>query len=200
LSAEAAAATVVVDPDAFSQILINLVDNAVKFSAKAELKVVDVGCRLGPQGRVVVSVRDYGPGVPKDQMRKIFRLFYRVDSGLSRETLGTASARPGAPARRGDGRCRRRRKPRAGAEFSVRLPCRRRSEATGPDLPDRGLGTRGERLGDGVQRAFAESGRDLSAPIFRRGEQLPDLLDDGRAVELPAADRTERDPPCLSTR
>jgi len=121
--AEAAAATVVVDPDAFSQILINLVDNAVKFSAKAELKVVDVGCRLGPQGRVVVSVRDYGPGVPKDQMRKIFRLFYRVDSGLSRETLGTgiglALVRQLAEAMGGAVDVANR---EPGAEFSVSLP------------------------------------------------------------------------------
>jgi signal transduction histidine kinase len=88
-SPEAAEAIVAVDPDAFSQILINLVDNAVKFSAKAPHKVVDLACRLSARGSVVVSVRDYGPGVPKDQMRKIFRLFYRVDSGLTRETLGT---------------------------------------------------------------------------------------------------------------
>lgn len=88
-SPEAAEAIVAVDPDAFSQILINLVDNAVKFAAKAEHRVVDITCRLDAQQRVVIGVRDYGPGVPKDQMRKIFRLFYRVDSGLTRETLGT---------------------------------------------------------------------------------------------------------------
>jgi len=86
---EAATAVVEVDLDAFAQILINLVDNAVKFSAKAERKVVDVTCRLAPRDQVVFSVRDHGPGVPKDQMRKIFRLFYRADSGLTRETLGT---------------------------------------------------------------------------------------------------------------
>jgi signal transduction histidine kinase len=86
---EAAGAVVEVDTDAFSQILINLVDNAVKFSAKAEPRIVDITCRLDAQQRVVIGVRDYGPGVPKDQMRKIFRLFYRIDSGLTRETLGT---------------------------------------------------------------------------------------------------------------
>jgi signal transduction histidine kinase len=87
--AAAASATVEVDPDAFSQIVINLVDNAVKFSARAEHKVVELGCSAAPKDRVVVRVRDYGPGVPKAEMRKIFELFYRVEGGLTRETLGT---------------------------------------------------------------------------------------------------------------
>ncbi|EGV19318.1 sensor histidine kinase [Thiocapsa marina] len=87
--AQAAAAVVLVDEDAFSQILINLVDNAVKFSADAERKQVDIGCRLADRGTLVFWVRDYGPGVPPAQMRKIFRLFYRVDGGLTRETAGT---------------------------------------------------------------------------------------------------------------
>jgi two-component system phosphate regulon sensor histidine kinase PhoR len=131
--AEAGDAIVAVDPDAFSQILINLVDNAVKFSAKAELKVVDVGCRLGPQGRVVVSVRDYGPGVPKDQMRKIFRLFYRVDSGLTRETLGTgiglALVRQLAEAMGGTVDVANR---DPGAEFSVAFPRSRQATTDAP--------------------------------------------------------------------
>ena len=38
---------------------------------------------------IAFSVRDYGPGVPKDQMKKIFRLFYRTESELTRETVGT---------------------------------------------------------------------------------------------------------------
>jgi signal transduction histidine kinase len=87
--ADAAAAVVSVDADAFSQILINLVDNAIKFSAGAERKAVDIGCRLADRSTLVFWVRDYGPGVPPDQVRKIFRLFYRVDGGLTRQTAGT---------------------------------------------------------------------------------------------------------------
>ena len=34
-------------------------------------------------------VRDYGPGIAKDQMQKIFKLFYRVENELTRETVGT---------------------------------------------------------------------------------------------------------------
>jgi signal transduction histidine kinase len=77
------------DPDAFAQILINLVDNALKFAAKAEVKVVEFGCQARRGGAVEFRVRDYGPGVPRDQLKKVFRLFYRADGALTRETLGT---------------------------------------------------------------------------------------------------------------
>jgi signal transduction histidine kinase len=77
------------DPDAFAQILINLVDNAVKFSAKAQVKQVEIGCEQLRGGAVRFRVRDYGPGVPRDQMKKVFRLFYRAEGALTRETLGT---------------------------------------------------------------------------------------------------------------
>jgi signal transduction histidine kinase len=65
------------------------VDNALKFSAKAEKKVIDIRCRQISDGSVQFSVRDYGPGVPRDQMKKIFKLFYRSENELTRETVGT---------------------------------------------------------------------------------------------------------------
>jgi two-component system, OmpR family, phosphate regulon sensor histidine kinase PhoR len=122
--AEAGAAMVSVDEDAFSQILINLVDNAIKFSARAERKAVDIGCRLADRGTLVFLVRDYGPGVPQAQMRKIFRLFYRVDGGLTRETAGTgiglALVRQLAEAMGGTVDVVNR---EPGAELSVSFPC-----------------------------------------------------------------------------
>lgn len=77
------------DTDIFTQIIINLVDNAIKFSAKAEVKTVDIGVRLQGNDEAVFSVRDYGPGIPRNQMTKIFRLFYRSGNELTRETAGT---------------------------------------------------------------------------------------------------------------
>ncbi len=82
-------ATINIDEDCFAQIIINLVDNAIKFSRDADNKAIDVSSKLSGDGRVVFSVRDYGPGIPKDQMKKIFELFYRSESELTRETVGT---------------------------------------------------------------------------------------------------------------
>ena len=86
---DAEAVTIEADPDWFIQIFINLVDNAIKFSAGAEQKVIDIGCQRLRDGSVQFSVRDYGPGVPADQMKKIFKLFYRSENELTRETVGT---------------------------------------------------------------------------------------------------------------
>jgi len=87
--ADAGQAIIQADPDWFIQIFINLVDNAIKFSAAAEQKVIDIGAQQLRDGGVQFSVRDYGPGVPGDQMKKIFKLFYRSESELTRETVGT---------------------------------------------------------------------------------------------------------------
>ncbi len=78
-----------IDTDWFLQIFINLVDNAVKFSANSQTQCVDIDYRQLRDGRVQFSVRDYGPGIASDQMKKIFRLFYRSENELTRETVGT---------------------------------------------------------------------------------------------------------------
>ena len=86
---DAGQAVIQADPDWFIQIFINLVDNAIKFSAGADQQVIDIGAQRLRDGSVQFSVRDYGPGVPADQMKKIFKLFYRSENELTRETVGT---------------------------------------------------------------------------------------------------------------
>ncbi len=78
-----------IDTDCFAQIIINLVDNAIKFSEHADNKTIEISSNLTSDNQVRFSVRDFGPGIAKDQMKKIFQLFYRPESGLTRETVGT---------------------------------------------------------------------------------------------------------------
>ena len=78
-----------IDEDCFAQIIINLVDNAIKFSKDAEERVIEIRSSVTSLQQVLFAVRDYGPGVPRDQMKKIFELFYRSESELTRETVGT---------------------------------------------------------------------------------------------------------------
>jgi len=112
-----------VDADAFAQIVINLVDNALKFAAKGERRALEIGAAPHGANAVVFTVRDYGPGVERAQMQKIFRLFYRPGSELTRETLGTgiglALVRQLARAMGGDADVVNR---EPGAEFRVTLP------------------------------------------------------------------------------
>ena len=80
---------ILADADCFIQIIINLVDNAIKFSAKSEQRQIDINCQTLRNNQVQFCIRDYGPGIKKDQLRKIFSLFYRTENELTRETVGT---------------------------------------------------------------------------------------------------------------
>lgn len=81
--------TVDLDLDIFSQIIINLIDNALKFSAKSDKKIIDVIVRINRNNDVCFVIRDYGPGIANSQLKKIFELFYRTENELTRETTGT---------------------------------------------------------------------------------------------------------------
>jgi signal transduction histidine kinase len=74
------------DPDAFSEVVANLLSNAYKYSPPEKLIVLT----LGPlRGRVVLAVEDNGPGIPARERRHIFEQFYRADDLLTREVEGT---------------------------------------------------------------------------------------------------------------
>jgi len=76
------------DRDAVSQILVNLVDNAVKYAAAAEDKTIWIRTSLDAR-HVTIEVEDRGPGVPAAQRQKIFEQFYRMESEATRQTQGT---------------------------------------------------------------------------------------------------------------
>lgn len=81
--------TVCFDRDALTQMLFNLVDNAIKYAAGATRREIIVCCDHGEGGGVVVSVRDFGPGVPRDHLARIFQPFHRVEDELTRSTKGS---------------------------------------------------------------------------------------------------------------
>ena len=78
-----------VDMDWLTQVIINLVDNAVKFSANSTRKEVVLSCYEVKNKRIAITVRDFGQGIDREQMKHIFELFYRSENELTRETTGT---------------------------------------------------------------------------------------------------------------
>jgi signal transduction histidine kinase len=80
--------SVAVEPDALLQVLVNLVDNAIKFSANSETKVVTIRAVRHGDG-VRLEIRDRGPGVPPRQLKRIFQPFFRGERELTRTTKGT---------------------------------------------------------------------------------------------------------------
>ena len=77
---------VLADDEALSQVLDNLVDNAVKYTQNGgEIRV-----SWGREGnRIQLQVEDNGPGIPERDLPRIFERFYRVDKARARELGGT---------------------------------------------------------------------------------------------------------------
>ena len=69
----------------FEQVLINLLNNAIKFTHQGE---VELSCTVEDH-LVKCSVRDTGIGIKPDQMETIFKPFSQVDTGLTRQFEGT---------------------------------------------------------------------------------------------------------------
>lgn len=78
--------TVRVDPVLMEQAIVNLVENAVKYSP--ENSQVDI-CAWGTGKEIQIDVKDAGPGIAREHLPKIFNRFYRVDKGRSRLEGGT---------------------------------------------------------------------------------------------------------------
>jgi two-component system phosphate regulon sensor histidine kinase PhoR len=81
------APAVVTDADRLRRILENLVENAVKYTPAGGR--VEVKSGPGPDGSVVLEVKDDGPGIAAEHLPRIFERFYRVDKARSRELGGT---------------------------------------------------------------------------------------------------------------
>jgi signal transduction histidine kinase len=76
------------DSDAVTQIVVNLLDNAIKYARDAEDKTIII--RTKAEGKfIIIEVEDHGPGVPHRQRNKIFEQFYRPAAESTRETTGT---------------------------------------------------------------------------------------------------------------
>ena len=78
--------TVWADEEAVSQILENLIDNAVKYTSVGGR--IDIRCQTDAH-QVWFEVSDNGIGIPEQELPRIFERFYRVDKARSRELGGT---------------------------------------------------------------------------------------------------------------
>lgn len=74
-----------VDNDHLREIVSNLTENAIKYTPKGDV-VIDV---KGDDEHVIVSIKDSGIGIPREDISHLFQKFYRVDNSQTREIGGT---------------------------------------------------------------------------------------------------------------
>jgi two-component system phosphate regulon sensor histidine kinase PhoR len=77
---------ILADEDLLGQVLINLVDNAIKYTPHGG-KII-IRCRK-KDSRIVATITDTGMGIPHESIPRVFERFYRVDKARSRSQGGT---------------------------------------------------------------------------------------------------------------
>ena len=79
-------APVMADKGKIEQVFYNLIDNAIKFSHNDS----DINITTRSKGnKMIVSVKDYGIGIPKDSLKKIWERFYKTDSSRGKDKKGS---------------------------------------------------------------------------------------------------------------
>jgi two-component system phosphate regulon sensor histidine kinase PhoR len=109
------------DEEAIAQAIINLLDNAAKYSDT--VKDIRVRCARR-DGEVHLSVQDRGIGIPVREQTKIFQNFYRVEKSLVHDVKGSGLGLPVVAhvARAHGGRVEVESTPGKGSTFTLRLP------------------------------------------------------------------------------
>jgi two-component system, OmpR family, phosphate regulon sensor histidine kinase PhoR len=120
ISVASDACAIQADPAKLHDVVRNLVENAVNYSPEEAEVRLDAARR---NGSVVITVADSGPGIPPEDLTRVFERFYRVDKSRSRPGgtgLGLAIVKHLVELHRGHARAANR--PEGGAEFTVTLP------------------------------------------------------------------------------
>lgn len=79
-------ANVLFDKDGLEQILLNVVGNAIKYTPKGGCVIIEQICVTN---KVIITIKDNGIGIPKEDLSRVFERFYRVDKARTRKLGGT---------------------------------------------------------------------------------------------------------------
>jgi signal transduction histidine kinase/ActR/RegA family two-component response regulator len=183
------------DPLRFRQIVLNLVDNALKFTATGSVTVFlawSPAAHGAPEGCLTIRVRDTGIGISRERQAMLFRMFVQAEPSTTRRFggtgLGLAICQRLVTLMGGDIGVKS--EPGSGAEFSVKLPLAEialpsSSDSAGPTLLSSGGHQPRILVVDDV-----ETNRVLLEAFLRRHGFDAEIAEDGEAaVRLALAQR-----------
>lgn len=124
---------VVADPRSLDRILANLLSNAAKYSPEGS--EIEVAARPNTGGRVVVAVRDHGPGIPPEDRERIFLPYDRGRNAGTKRGFGLGLAVTRAHVERNAGRIWIEDAPGEGSIFLFALPTPREQAAFKTPVP-----------------------------------------------------------------
>ncbi len=70
-------------PNALKRVFNNLIENAVKYGKQADVTLIERVDHL------IIEIQDQGPGIPENQLEKVFEPFYRIERSRNKDTGGT---------------------------------------------------------------------------------------------------------------
>jgi signal transduction histidine kinase len=107
------------DRDAFRQVMLNVLDNSLKFGPDGQ----QIAIRAGSSGaNAVITIDDEGPGVPEDERERAFEAFVRVERSGAKTGSGIGLAVVREVVRRHGGSVRLDSSPTGGTRVEIRLP------------------------------------------------------------------------------
>jgi len=182
------------DPARLSQVLFNLLNNAVKFSDGKKVTLSVYLCAPdGEEGGArewVLEIADQGIGMSAEQVARLFRPFGQAHSSISRRFggrgLGLFIVK--GLVERMEGRLAVESQPGAGTTVSIRLPLREGIQPEAPD-PEEGFAPLSRSLDVLVADDTAVNRGLLAAALQRMGQRVAVVEDGGKAVAAAAAER-----------
>lgn len=190
------------DPLRLQQIVINLVNNAIKFTPAGSVRVqISVGSREGDRIGLVLRVRDTGIGMRPEQIQALFKPFSQTDASISRRFGGTGLGLTISKrlVELMGGRIEVESEEGAGSEFAAHIPFQQTDQVPAPETPapakaggaTRYAGARVLVVDDqptnrkiieallearGIQAQLAENGREAIDILQREGPAAFDMV------------------------
>jgi two-component system sensor histidine kinase CpxA len=114
------------NPELIYRAIENVVRNAIRYTREQSAVELELSCDVHAREQTaIIEIRDQGPGIPENELKNIFRPFYRIDNARQRNTggFGVGLALTESAVRLHHGEVRAQNRPGGGLIVTLRIPC-----------------------------------------------------------------------------